>query len=94
MDIYFLKQFDGFVKDSIWDLYQAHTPYPLESYELLFEGAHTFAGSLSGNCDTDSHKAILKGFNSVMVLTFFGMIFHRRAALILKVLSSAVEGAL
>ena len=53
MDIYFLKQFDGFVKDSIWDLCKAHTPYPLESFELLFEGAHTFAGSLSGNCDTD-----------------------------------------
>ena len=50
-DIYLL--FEGFGRDCIWDLCQAHTPCPpmvlQSSRELLLGGAYPVTGGLSGN---------------------------------------------
>ena len=91
----FLILFEGFGRARIWDLRQAHTPFPptahQSSKELLFGGVYPGTGGLSGYWPMNSLSAILKGSNDVRLLTFFGNRFHNRAALIPNELSYTVE---
>ena len=90
---YFLILFEVFGRARIWILRHAHTPCPptahQSSSELLLGGVYPDTGGLSGNWLMKSPRAPLKGSREVILLTFFGSRFHRRATL--KELSYAVE---